>query len=113
MPEPSAETTEALEDCERVEDQPDCWAEPSCHELGWDELACDEPDFTRLTSRHRGAVRDRGYSIKPTARQLGAPHRSRLRQVLATGRDNPGASMGAAAGRSGQSSAYVMWSPLR
>ena len=51
IPGPLEETTEVDDVCERLEDKPDGW-----EDLSWDEPDLEEPDFTRLTSRHRGAA---------------------------------------------------------
>jgi hypothetical protein len=47
---------------------PECLAALACEGPGW-----EESDFTRLTSRHRGAALNRPYMFKPTARLMTVP----------------------------------------
>jgi hypothetical protein len=74
---------EVVEVRERLWEELGCWEDLSCDEPGCDqpcrdEAGCDqscwdEPDFTRHTSRHRGAAWGRAYSIKPTAHLMEPP----------------------------------------
>jgi Pyrimidine operon attenuation protein/uracil phosphoribosyltransferase len=66
-------TTEVVEGWERLAGVslagvPECLAALTCEGPGW-----EESDFTRLTSRHRGAAMNRAYIFKPTARLMAAP----------------------------------------